>query len=1021
MRARGIFAWFLTLAATAGSAAAQPADFGRDIQPLLSDRCYACHGPDAANRKANLRLDQREAALAAIHPGDPDASLLIQRIESDDAVRRMPPAYLGHDPLEVDEIALLRRWVEQGAEYETHWSFTPPARPDPPVTRDANWAKNEIDAFVLARLETAGLQPSPAAEPGTWLRRMRLDLVGTPPTPGEIEAFEKAVAARGEGAYKEAVEQAFASPHYGERMALDWLDVARYADTHGFNNDSSRSMWPWRDWVIQAFNRNLPYDRFITEQLAGDLLDEPTHDQLVATGFNRNHVINSEGGIIEEEYRVEYVVDRVRTLGMAWLGLSIECARCHDHKFDPISQKDYYRFYAFFNNVPERGEAGRVANAVPMIQAPSAAERETMAELRARIDELEAERAARFAAWKPDKDEIERLRRRPVAPPSDPILRVSCEEIGSKKGVNGKACRDQELKVDKVSVPSSSDLSLSLWVRPKGEHEAPLFSSVDYEPEEASARHGAGTELRLVGSEVELRLNRRYPSYAIIVRSRGAGLQADQWSHIAATYTRGDDAGMAMRSKAAWVRLYVDGREVGMEILHDGLQSDALVFKAPFRLGRDNAADSDRLGGRLDEIQVWDRGLSPEEVRAEFERSAFQRKPASRWVFDTLHPAPELDRLRAELFEIERNVPTTMVMAEMDEPRQTHVLLRGMYDAPGEPVQPGVPEDILGAWPEGAPVNRLGLAQWLTRPDHPTTARVVVNRFWQQVFGTGLVKTSGDLGLQGEAPSHPELLDWLAVDFIESGWDVQRLMRNIVLSATYRQDSSASEELIERDPENRLLARGPRLRLPAELIRDQALEISGLLSDKVGGPSVFPYQPDGLYNGIVVGASYPGTVWEQSSGEDLYRRSLYTFWKRTLPHPTMTVFDAPDREFCTVQRSRTNTPLQALTLMNDPIFVEAARALAERVLREGGPTPEERIELAFRLAAGRAPDSDELEILRRSLIQLLVSYENAENEARGLLSVGASPAAPEIPARVLAAYTALASMILNLDEVITKG
>ena len=995
MRPAVIAAWILTFALSGGWALAQDVDFGRQVQPLLSDRCFACHGPDAENRQAGLRLDERAAALAAIRPGEPDGSPLIERIATADAARRMPPAYLGHDALSAAEIDILRRWVAQGAEYSTHWSFVPPQQADQPAVSDSDWAKQPLDAFILARLESEGLQPSPEAAPATWLRRMSLDLLGLPPSPEEITAFEQAVQSDGEAAYAVAVDHALQSPHYGERMAMDWLDVARYADTHGFNNDSSRSMWPWRDWVINAFNRNLSYDRFIVEQLAGDLLDEPTLDQRIATGFNRNHVINSEGGIIDEEYRVEYVVDRVRTLGMAWVGLSIECARCHDHKFDPISQKDYYRFFAFFNSVPELGEAGRVANAAPMIAAPSAEQQARIAELEARI--AAAEGAPSVAA-------------RLEAPPA-PSQAIHCDDDSAIAGLQGRACAQHEFCVDPLDLDSSGNFTLSLWVRPatSGQNAA-LFSAADFSPEPASAVHGKGMELRLVGEEIELRWSRRYPAYSITLRSQGAGLGAGQWRHVAATYEQGPDAATAMRSKAAWVRLFVDGLEVATAVLQDDLQSPPR-FETPYRVGYNNGRGAVHFEGLIDQISLWNRALSSAQVRADHD--ALAAKPAT---------APlELTRLREELLQLRRNLPTTMVMAEMDEARQTHVLLRGMYDQPGDPVEPGVPEALLGEWPEGLPKNRLGLARWLTRPDHPTTARVVVNRFWQQIFGIGLVKTSGDFGLQGEAPSHPQLLDRLAVDFVESGWDVQRLMRQIVLSAAYRQDSAVSKALVARDPENRLLARGPRLRLPAEVIRDQALKISGLLSERIGGPSVRPYQPDGLYDGVVVGARYPSTVWEQSEGEDIYRRSLYTFWKRTVPHPTMTVFDAPDREFCTVQRSITNTPLQALTLMNDPTFVESARKLAERAIREAGPAPEQRIDFAFRLAAGRSPTADEMAVLRQALTKLLVSFEDDENEARGLLSVGASPAAPEIPAEVLAAYTALTSMILNLDEVITKG
>ncbi len=854
---------------------------------------------------------------------------------------------------------------------------------------------------------------------------MALDLNGLPPTPEEVEAFEKAVDLNGEAAFESAVDRALASPRYGERMAMDWLDVARYADTHGFNNDSERSMWRWRDWVIAVFNRNLPYDQFIVEQLAGDLLPRPTVDQRIATGFNRNHVINSEGGIIEEEYRVEYVADRVRTVGMAWLGLTFECARCHDHKFDPISQKDYYRLFGFFDNVPELGEAGRVANAVPMMPAPTLDQREMIAGLRDRALTLEQGFLQRVARWNPTEESIAVLEE-PEYPVNADYF-IGCEDAESE-GIAGMACNSLETDPDEeIELEKHGAFTVSLWVRADADlDDEPLFSAIDYAPDPASSEHGQGIELRIVAGEVELRMSQRFPSYSVTVRSSGAGLRLGVWHHLAAVY-EGSLGKDSMRTQAAWVRLFVDGREHATRVLHDDLHSPA-KFRKPYRLGHDNHPEARQFEGRIDEVAVWRSALTPAEIQQAFEAVALpwakSRSGSGQerlWLYRTLEPDEQLEDLRKELFAHERGIPSTMVMQEMAERRQTHVLLRGRYDSPGEPVEPGVPEELLGPWPEDAPKNRLGLARWLTQGRHPTTARVVVNRFWQQVFGFGLVKTSGDFGLQGEAPSHPALLDWLAVDFAESGWDVKRLIKSIVLSSTYRQDSAVGPELRDRDPENRLLARGPRFRLPAETIRDQALALAGLLSDRVGGPSVRPYQPEDLYKGVVVGATYPGTTWVQSEGEDLYRRSLYTFWKRTLPHPAMTVFDAPDREFCTVQRSTTNTPLQALALMNDPTFVEAARNLAERVLRESAPEPPERISLLFELAAGRLPDPAELSILSESFAQLRESFVGAAAEANALLEVGASAADEGIDPAELAAYAALANLILNLDEVITKG
>ena len=1044
-------------------------NFNRDIQPILSDRCFTCHGPDANNRQAGLRLDTREGTFGTsqsgatpVKPGDPGGSAILQRIESENEALRMPPAYLGHDRLSDKEISLVRRWIEAGAAYSVHWAFVPSAEPALPTVSDPDWVKRPLDSFVLARLDTEGLKPSLEASLETWLRRVSLDLTGLPPTLEEMDAFRREAGAGGEVAYESVVDRLLASPRYGERMAMDWLDVARYADTHGFNNDSARSMWRWRDWVINSFNSNMPYDRFITEQLAGDLLEKPTLDQLIATGFNRNHIINSEGGIIEEEYRVEYVADRVRTLGMAWFGLSLECARCHDHKFDPITQRDYYRLFAFFNRVPELGEDGRVANAAPLIQAPTEAEQERIARLSVEVADLNRDVERRGSKWRwkasaagPARDLAKTAR---AATPRDADFRLVCESAQEfpddqsaagrlSTGVVGRACVSRgddplpELTEQQVELCDDGALTLTLWLNPaKAQEDAPLFSAIDYSPEPASYKYGKGVGLRLVGREIEFRLSARYPGYSITVRSEGAEIRPGQWRHVAVVYQGADDLN-AMRSRASWVRMFVDGRETATRLVHDDLGLPTPGFDSTFRLGWDNGRAGARFEGRLDEIAAWPRALRPAEITNLFRGQAIpfalarkQRGKASAieaaWLRDALWASSnkgfrtklrELKSRRAQLLETQRNAPTLMVMREMTAPRPTYVLKRGMYNLPSDPVEPGVPEALPAPWPERAPRNRLGLARWLTQPNHPLTSRVVVNRFWQQLFGVGLVKTSEDFGFQGEPPSHPKLLDRLARGFADSGWDVKSLMKNIVLSATYRQSSDLTPESAANDPENRLLARGARFRLPAEVIRDQALALAGLLKHRVGGPSVRPYQPKGLYDGVVVGAAYPGTTWDESEGADLYRRSVYTFWKRTLPHPAMTVFDAPDREFCTTRRAITNTPLQALTLLNDPTFVEAARKLAERMIREGGATPYSRIEFGFRLAAGRSPAADERTLAEGLLSEMLQSYSEDELAAAGLLAVGASASDSDIPAPQLAAYTAIASVILNLDEVITKS
>ena len=639
---------------------------------------------------------------------------------------------------------------------------------------------------------------------------------------------------------------------------------------------------------------------------------------------------------------------------------------------------------------------------------------------------------------------------RGITPPAGAVLELSCETAGDftlVPGVSGQACTLGAARPLEKAVPTGSrqPLTLSAWLRPgAGDGDAPLLSAIDYAHSMASVRYGAGIELRLVGGELEFRYGQRYPAYSIRVQSAGAALVADQWRHVALVYSGDVNDPAAMRAPASWVRMFVDGREMPVRILNDGAPLGGKKEKPAqtrFRVGWDNRPQSPHYTGSLDEAAIFDRALTPDEVARLFWNRALPYASARQqegkasatetaWLRtallrqqDALYATADqaVATARAQRLALEREVPTVMVMDELPTPRQTYLLKRGAYDMPGEKVEPAVPEHLLGAWPQGAPRNRLGLAQWLTKPDHPLTARVVVNRFWQQLFGQGLVKSSENFGVQGDSPSHPELLDWLAREFIDSGWDVKALVKRIVLSPVYRQSSAATAELLARDPENRLLARGPRVRLPAESIRDQALLISGLLTERLGGPSVYPYQPADLYKGIVVAADYPGTNYIPSQGADLYRRSLYTFWKRTVPHPTMTVFDAPDREFCIVRRSSTNTPLQALTLLNDPIFVEAARKLAERAIHEGGASPEERLRFAFRWATGRTPDDQDLSILRQTLQQMQQAYTADEKAARAFLSVGASALDTSLPVSELAAYTAVTTIILNLDETITKG
>ncbi|MDB6154799.1 MAG: hypothetical protein JWL90_3252 [Chthoniobacteraceae bacterium] len=1047
---------FLPFFLLGASAPGVPLEFNRDIRPILSENCFYCHGQDPKHREAKLRLDLSEEATrdlggySAIVPGKPDASELIARITSEDREEQMPPPKSNRH-LTAEQKELLKRWIAQGSNYEKHWAFIPPQRAPLPQNRDAAWPRNAVDRFVLARLETEGLSPSIEAQPEAWLRRASFDLIGLPPTLQELDQFKGEAAAHGEAAYTAAADRLLASVHFGERLAIDWLDAARYADTHGFNNDAARSMWRWRDWVIEAFNSNKPYNEFLTEQLAGDLLPNPTLEQRVATGFGRNHVINSEGGIIEEEYRVEYVADRVRTTSMAWLGLTTECARCHDHKFDPITQRDYYQLFAFFNSVPEHGEDGRVANAVPMMAAPTHAQSEEAARAKLELAGLDAKLEERRSSWQwhaEDRAVIEQEIAKAAGLEKELIFHASCDEAEPQKeawsfpnakpallpGIKGQAWSGDgtaplaRVEGKQIKLDGANGATVSLWVQPAPDiaRDVALLSNQSYGGVPEGSEYGKGQEIRLVDGEIELRINDRFPAYAIRVFSEGARIAAGQWRHVTVSYIK--------NAKAAGVRMFVDGCELATRIVADDLPGGP--SGAAYLLGADEGKDSARFRGRLDELRVHSRALSRDEIKTLFRADALPYALTQVDVPNTLswlrevilegdaawhQIAAQRDDLWERSLAQRRALPTAMVMADLAEPRPGFILTRGNYNMHGDAVEPGVPEKWLAPWPVGAPRNRLGLARWFTQPDHPLTARVVVNRYWAQLFGTGLVKTLEDFGSQGEWPSHPELLDWLAREFVDGGWNVKALFKTLVLSSTYRQSSALTPALVARDPENRLLAHGPRFRLPAELIRDQALAISGLLRPQVGGPSVFPYQPETLYKGTVVGADYPGTKWIESKGDDLYRRSLYTFWKRTVPHPVMLTFDAPDREFCIARRSRTNTPLQALVLLNEPAYLESARQLAARMLREGGSENPGRVTFAFRLATGRLPTPAETSVLSTALLHFMEDFGSDPTGASALLKPGASPLDPALPPVELAAATVVASMILNLDETITKN
>jgi hypothetical protein len=1036
-------------------AAAEPIEFNRDVRPILSDKCFRCHGPDSASRQGDLRLDRREDAIterdghAAIVPGKAEQSVAFLRILSADETERMPPVDSGL-VVTPAERETLRRWIAAGAKYESHWSLiTPEPSQLPPVKQQA-WPRNAIDRFVLAKLEQEGLRPSPEADAATLCRRLHLDLTGLPPTPETVEEFVRDYAASPPGneqAYAALVDKLLASPRYGERMAAPWLDAARFADTNGYQTDGPRRMWRWRDWVIDAFNQNLPYDQFTLEQLAGDLLPEPTLEQRIATGFNRNHRINAEGGIIPEEFLVEYVVDRVETTATVWLGLTLGCARCHDHKYDPVSQRDFYRLYAFFNRVPEPGKGVRDDNSPPFLSAPTV---EQQIELK-RHDAAVAAAAKTWQAVEPRARKAERawaptvqqnitpwtvtdgltLRFRFDDEATDDVTQAAAKVVAGKMqfgpGPFSPALElDGNTELDTTLVPafdSERPFSTAVWIKPAEAATQTVYASMDAD------MSSLGFELRLVDGRVELVFAARVLDDVLRLRTKPT-VPVGEWSHVAWAYAGG-------KSPNA-VTIYIDGRAVEFDVLAD-LWSNKTKATEPLVVGGGGTAG--RFHGRVADLRCYDHVLTADEAAVVFcglslrslgQQSPHFGNPASAvkfWEYFLQHDGrAEFGSVREAWLQARRerdayvaSLPTVMVMHDVPNLRQTFVLKRGEYDKPGEAVEAGVPEAFGLPLPSKAKVDRLALARWLVDPRHPLTARVAVNRLWQQLFGVGLVKTVEDFGSQGEWPVHRELLDWLAVEFQrperagETAWDVKRLLKLIVMSATYRQSSHVSPALAARDPENRLLARGARFRLSAEAIRDSALFAAGLLRERVGGPSVKPYQPAGLWEELATGT----VKYEQDHGDDLYRRSLYTYCKRTVAQPTMATFDAAARESCVVRTSRTNTPLQALNLMNDVTFVEAARELAARTLREAGSTPGERIALAARWTLGREPTAAETEVLRRGFERRLAAFRADRKQAEALVHQGEAPIDPRLDVAEWAAYTTVAQVLMNLDEFVT--
>jgi len=995
-------------------------EFNRDVRPIFSDKCYVCHGPDAAAKHVPFRLDSEAAAKAdlgggrhAIVDGNADGSELVKRTSASKSAQRMPPPASGLT-LSPAEIATLREWVAEGAKWQKHWSFIPPVRPPVPPIKNAA----PMDAFILQKLERAGLKPSVEANRETLIRRVSLDLTGLPPTPAEIDAF---LADRSADAYEKVVDRLLASPRYGERMAFRWLDAARYADTNGYQFDGERVMWRWRDWVIDAFNRNLPFDQFTRDQIAGDMLHNATLDQKMATGFNRNHRANTEDGIIPEEYAVEYVVDRVETTSAVFLGATLGCARCHNHKYDPFTQKEFYQIFSYFNNVPEQGRAMKYGNSEPLIPAPTKAQQAALAVIEVKLLAVEEGLSKFEASIARDQKQWEQRLSAPVywTPTRDLDTAVSYGRTSLASVFNGKTFVNRGA-VARFDIEDR--FSLSAWIYSDEVPDGSVMSRM------ADVWNGKGFGVHLEKGKVQVNFTSHWADDATLVETERV-LEPKMWHHIAVTYS-----GSRM---ADGIHVYIDGQREKTKVLVDTLyrpfRNAGKAFNEPFRIGTGRGPEQ-RFRGQIDDIRVYSRVLDDRDLAVlALAESANEiaRKPATqRSAIESFairaaylaNAAPaeirnlseRIGALLEERAKLERGFPTVMVMAEANPPKSTFLLVRGAYDHPGEKVSPGVPA-VLPPLPAGAPNNRLGFAEWVIDPGNPLLARVTVNRFWQMYFGTGIVKTVEDFGSQGEWPSNPELLDWLATEFVRSGWDVKALQKLIVTSATYRQSSETTPEMLQRDPENRLLARGPRLRLPAEMIRDQALSAAGLLVEKIGGPSVKPYQPEGLWKEI----SMQDMDYVQGHGEDLYRRSLYTFWKRTIAPPEMINFDSANREACVVRETRTNTPLQALNLMNDVTYVEAARFIGQRMMKEGGAGAEDRLRYGFRLVTGHWPSKAQHDVLLASL-RYHLDYFSDSKKVDEYLAQGESRPDATLDRRALAAYESVGSLLLNLDEAMTK-
>lgn len=964
--------------------------FNRDVRPILSDKCFFCHGPDPKKREADLRLDEREPAVEAkaFVPGQAEMSEMIQRILSTDADDHMPPPESKLGDLTADEIAILKRWIDEGAEYEAHWAFIPLK---PEATKEQS-----IDKIVSAGLAERGLKLQPEATPETLIRRLGFDLTGLPPTPEEVTAFVTEHQFDPASSIQHLVTRLLASPHYGERMAVDWLDVARYADSYGFQVDREREVWPWRDWVVKAFNDNLPYDKFVTWQLAGDLLPNATDEQILATAFNRLHQQENEGGSVEEEYRVEYIADRVQTVSTAFLGLTFECSRCHDHKYDPITQKDYYGLFSMLQNIDEAGLYSFFTPSPPtpammLMDQPAKAK---MTALQAKVAALEKPKTTTPPDLNRDElahftfDELKGNKLAdslhaapPPQPKKDPKDKGPPDPAAVLKGENklvpgklGNAIQftgDDAVDTPLGNFQRHEPFSVSLWMQtPDVKDRAVVFHRSQAWTDAASR----GYELLIEEGKLKWSLIHFWPGNAISIRSK-ENIPLKQWLQVIVTYDGS--------SRADGLKIFVDGKLAAVEVIKDNLT------KTIAGGGHDNISLGERMrdrgfkGGLIDDFRVFGRDL-------------------------TSQTNAELQKARAELFAFQDAQKELMVMKELTQPKKAYVLTRGEYDKRGEEVGPTTPAS-LSPFPKGAPKNRLGYSQWLTAPEHPLMARVTVNRLWQSLFGRGLVKTTEDFGSQGERPLYPELLDYLAMKFIKSGWDVKALMKEIVTSQVYRQNSFADAKTMADDPENQWLARGPRFRLPAEMIRDNALAAAGLIKLTIGGPSVHAYEMSEAFKPVTPGA-----------GDTVYRRSLYSHWRRTSPPPAMVAFDAPRRAVCISRRERTDSPLQALILLNGVQYIEAARVLGEKLHLEAKGDLPKMIESGFLRCLSRKPDAKELQICAQLYQEQLAHFKTAPKEAEELLKTGNAKHDASVPAPEAAAAAVLAQALMNHDASVVK-